>query len=69
MLAERIKSEIARHNFLETSGGCGHLTVSIGIYSTAHGDVSEERMVKFADEAAYLAKNMGKNRVVVKDHA
>ncbi len=69
MLAERIKSEIARHNFLETSGECGHLTVSIGIYSTAHGDISEERMVKFADEAAYLAKNMGKNRVVVKDHA
>lgn len=69
MIAERIKWEIARHNFLETSDKCGHLTVSIGIYTTSHGEISEERMVKFADEAAYLAKHMGKNRVVVKDHA
>jgi diguanylate cyclase (GGDEF)-like protein len=69
MLAERIKTEIARHNFLETSAEGGHLTVSIGISSTAQGDSSEERMVKLADEAAYLAKNMGKNRVVMKDHA
>jgi diguanylate cyclase (GGDEF)-like protein len=69
MLAERIKTEIARHDFRETSGEPGHLTVSIGIYSTAQGDESEERMVKFADEATYLAKNMGKNRVVMKDHA
>lgn len=69
MLAERIKTEIAQHNFLETSGEPGHLTVSIGIYSTVRGEESEERMVKFADEAAYIAKNMGKNRVVMKDHA
>lgn len=69
MLAERIKTEIDRHRFLETSDEGGHLTVSIGIYSTDQGDATEERMVKFADEAAYLAKNMGKNRVVVKEHA
>jgi len=69
MLAERIKSEIALINFLETPGACGHLTVSIGIYTAEHGDVSEESMVKFADEAAYRAKHMGKNRVVVKEHA
>jgi PleD family two-component response regulator len=52
-----------------SSGEGGHHTVSIGICSTADGDVSEERMGKFADEAAYFAKNMGKNRVVMKDHA
>ena len=69
MLAERIKTEIAQHNFLEPSGEGGHLTVSIGIYSTNKGDATEEKMVKFADEATYLAKNMGKNRVVVKEHA
>ena len=69
MLAERIKTEIARHNFLETSHEEGRLTVSIGIHSTNHGDATEEKMVKFADEATYLAKNMGKNRVVVKEHA
>ncbi|MGA7104699.1 MAG: GGDEF domain-containing protein [Candidatus Deferrimicrobiaceae bacterium] len=69
MLAERIKTEIYLHNFLEPSGEGGHLTVSIGIYSTNQGDATEEKMVKFADEATYLAKNMGKNRVVLKEHA
>jgi diguanylate cyclase (GGDEF)-like protein len=69
MLAERIKTEIGLHPFLETSEDGGHLTVSVGIYSTVVGDSTEEKMVKFADEAVYLAKNMGKNRVFVKEHA
>lgn len=68
MLAERIKTEIDGHRFFEPSGGEGRLTVSIGIYSMGKEDVSEQKMVKFADEAAYLAKTMGKNRVVVKEH-
>src|SRR4030067_137641 len=69
MLAERIKTEIARHCFPGHSGEVAHLTVSIGIYSTDPGDLTEERMVKFADEAAYLAKHSGKIRVVLKSHA
>ncbi len=68
MVAERIKTEISRHRFIETEGIQGNLTVSIGIYSMGKGDVSEQKMVKFADEAAYQAKHMGKNRVVVKEH-
>jgi diguanylate cyclase (GGDEF)-like protein len=68
MIAERIKAEIGRHRFFETNGATGNLTVSIGIYSMGKDDVSEQKMVKFADEAAYLAKQLGKNRVVVKDH-
>lgn len=68
MIAERIKAEIGRHRFFETDGAKGNLTVSIGIYSMGKDNVSEQMMVKFADEAAYLAKQMGKNRVVVKDH-
>lgn len=68
MLAERIKTEIVQHNFLETSDDEGRLTVSIGIHSTNQGGATEEIMVKFADEATYLAKKMGKNRVVVKAH-
>jgi PleD family two-component response regulator len=43
-----------------------HLTVSIGIYSSESGDVSEDQMVSFADEASYTAKKSGKNQVVVK---
>jgi diguanylate cyclase (GGDEF)-like protein len=66
MVAERIKAEISGHNFIPGSNFPVHLTVSIGIYSTEEGGVSEDQLVSFADEAAYLAKKSGKNRVVVK---
>lgn len=69
MLAERIKTEIGLHNFLPQVPGEVHLTVSIGIYTAEEGAVTEDQMVGYADEAAYSAKNMGKNRVVVKTHA
>ncbi len=69
MVAERIKSAIARTDFMPEGPGGVRLTVSIGIYSAEEGAVSEDQMVGFADEAAYLAKNSGKNRVVVKAHA
>ena len=66
MVAERIKSEVAGHNFIHDVKDPVHLTVSIGIYSSECGDVSEDQMVSFADEASYVAKKSGKNRVVVK---
>ena len=66
MVAERIKSEVAAHNFTLDSKESVHLTVSIGIYSSDCGDVTEDQIVSFADEASYLAKKSGKNQVVVK---
>jgi diguanylate cyclase (GGDEF)-like protein len=66
MVAERIKTEICNHNFIPNSKYPVYLTVSIGIYTSEDGGVSEDQMVSFADEAAYTAKNDGKNRVVVK---
>lgn len=69
MVAERIKSAIARTDFVPEAAGGGRLTVSIGICSAEEGAVSEDQLVGYADEAAYLAKNSGKNRVVVKAHA
>jgi diguanylate cyclase (GGDEF)-like protein len=69
MLAERIKTEVANHNFLPQVSGEVHLTVSIGIYTAEEGAVTEDQLVGYADEAAYSAKNTGKNRVVVKTHA
>ena len=69
MLAERIKTEIARTDFMPEVPGGVRLTVSVGIYTAESGSVSEDQAVGFADEAAYLAKNSGKNRVVVKAHA
>jgi diguanylate cyclase (GGDEF)-like protein len=69
MLAERIKTEVANFNFLPQVPGEVHLTVSIGIYTAEEGAVTEDQLVGYADEAAYSAKNTGKNRVVVKTHA
>jgi diguanylate cyclase (GGDEF)-like protein len=66
MVAERIKSEVAEHNFIQNTSVPVHLTVSIGIYSSEKGEVSEDQMVSLADEAAYAAKKSGKNQVVVK---
>jgi diguanylate cyclase (GGDEF)-like protein len=69
MLAERIKTEVAVHNFLPQVPGEVHLTVSIGIYTAEEGAVSEDQLVGYADQATYSAKDAGKNRVVVKTHA
>lgn len=69
MVAERIKYEVATHNFIFTASDPVHLTVSIGIYSSENGEASEDQIVSLADEASYLAKKAGKNRVVVKAHA
>jgi diguanylate cyclase (GGDEF)-like protein len=66
MVAERIKSEVAGHNFIHDASDPVHLTVSIGIYSSVNGEVSEDQIVSLADEASYVAKKAGKNRVVVK---
>mgnify|MGYP001367725987 FL=1 len=66
MVAERIKSEVGGHNFIPNASDPVHLTVSIGIYSSEKGDVSEDQMVSLADEASYVAKKSGKNQVVVK---
>jgi diguanylate cyclase (GGDEF)-like protein len=66
MVAERIKSEVAGHNFILNTNDDVHLTVSIGIYTSDSGDVSEDQMVALADEASYIAKKSGKNQVVVK---
>jgi diguanylate cyclase (GGDEF)-like protein len=66
MVAERIKSEVAEHNFIPNASLPVHLTVSIGIYSSESGDVSEDQIVSLADEASYVAKKSGKNQVVVK---
>lgn len=69
MLAERIKTEVGKHDFLPQVSGEVHLTVSIGIYTAEEGAATEDQLVRYADEAAYSAKSAGKNRVVVKSHA
>jgi diguanylate cyclase (GGDEF)-like protein len=66
MVAERIKLEVAGHNFIQNAKDPVHITVSIGIYSSENGDATEDQIVSLADEASYIAKTAGKNQVVVK---
>jgi diguanylate cyclase (GGDEF)-like protein len=66
MVAERIKLEIAGHKFIQNAKDPEYLTVSIGIYSSENGDVTEDQIVSLADDASYTAKTAGKNQVVVK---
>ena len=66
MVAERIKMEVSGYNFIRKAEDPVHLTVSIGIYSSEQGEVTEDQIVSLADEASYIAKKSGKNQVVVK---
>ncbi len=66
MVAERIKTEISAHNFIQSSILPVCLTVSIGIFSSDCGNISEDQIVSYADEASYTAKKNGKNQVVVR---
>ncbi len=57
-LAERIRGEIASHVFENV----GMVTVSFGVAQYVHGE-EEVTFLKRTDEALYMAKSAGKNRV------
>ena len=57
-LAERLCVSVAN----QTMAGSRSVTVSIGV-TTRQGDETPETLVKQADEALYLAKRLGRNRV------
>ncbi|MEZ5341116.1 MAG: diguanylate cyclase [Acidimicrobiales bacterium] len=61
-LAERIRETIAREP-VETSIGCLNLTASIGTVSGAYQN-DLKALLEEADQAMYVAKHEGRNRVV-----
>ena len=58
-LADRLRKEIER----DRSEGVPSFTVSIGVAAAVTKDATTERLLADADEALYLAKNGGRNRV------
>ncbi len=65
LTAERIRQEIEDQAVSSDSGGDIYITVSIGISAKTVKTPTLERMIHEADSALYLAKSMGRNRVVL----
>ncbi|RAH37298.1 diguanylate cyclase [Halomonas sp. SL1] len=63
-LAERLRREIAEHDF--DGLGSGRITVSIGITEHRVGDTLDH-LIQRADASLYRAKHLGRNRVVAGD--
>lgn len=65
-VAERIRSEIERHVFVdESQNEIAHLSVTIGISSLPLRAMNKRDLIRTADFALYRGKTFGKNRVVL----
>ncbi len=64
-LAEKLRSVIEKHPFLmRESQPDGKITISIGVAVFPEDGQSVDEMVSKADAALYIAKDLGRNRVV-----
>ena len=59
VVAERIRKMISDYNF----PGVGTITVSIGVSNFPVNALGKEDLIRFADQALYVAKNNGRDRV------
>ena len=67
VVAERLRQEIASDKFVSDETGKElEITVSIGLASTENGpeEDSPQKLIKRADDALYVAKTGGRNRVI-----
>lgn len=63
--AENFRTEVSGHMVTLDGGQHIRLTVSIGIAFTERSDVTFEHLYREADEALYISKTAGKNRVTL----
>lgn len=62
---EHIQEEIAKLQSKYGAQHVGPITISIGIASYPEHGKSAEELIEAADEALYLAKNTGRNKIVI----
>ena len=63
-IAERIKSDINNYQFLREDGLSLRVTASFGVAGYPDHAKDEIELLKLSDQAMYMAKSLGKNRVV-----
>ena len=64
-IAERIKSDINKYQFLREDGLSLRVTASFGVSGYPDHAKDEIELLKLSDQAMYMAKSLGKNRVVL----
>ncbi|MFP3854335.1 MAG: GGDEF domain-containing protein [Anaerolineales bacterium] len=66
VVAERLRQSIENHNFLTPSGKVG-ITASFGVATLSSKTPDIDALLRYADEALYIAKSEGRNKVVLSD--
>ena len=64
MVAERIRVGV-EENVIETAGPTVGVTISLGVATRTPEVVSIDTLLKIADEAVYVAKDTGRNRISI----
>ena len=65
MLAEKIRKAVAEHAFPHADKQpLGTVSLSIGISSRSERTENAEKLLRFADDAVYAAKDSGRNRTI-----
>jgi two-component system cell cycle response regulator len=69
-VGERLRKAVEATKFkLPGKGGELAVTVSIGISSTTTCNIDQNQLIKLADEALYVSKNEGRNRITFTEAA
>lgn len=67
LVAERLRKQVAAHQFMTEHGEPVELTCSIGLSAFPKHGRDKEQLLRKADESMYVSKRMGKNRVTTAD--
>ena len=64
--AENLRKEVSALQLIHNGKDLGKVTISIGVAAYPRHGTTRDTLIKSADEAAYQAKEGGRNRVVIK---